>query len=1269
MTRFWLALALSSPVLAAPVEPPLLTVPRCPAAPVIDGKLDDAAWQFAAVAGGYVVPGLGVLARHPATTAAMWDERALYLGCHVYSGPKPVLAGQKRERDGAVWNDDAVELFLDPGQTRSHSIQLIVNHLGSFYDARDRDPKVDLDLQWAAADLPDGWSCELAVPFAALGRGTPAAGERWGATFCSDVNGAGPELSTWADTGPSYDTPARFGTLVFGDGPAASLGPLGLPRNDRWRVPVAVPAGGAGPVSVSVRLLRAGQAVAEKSAALASDPATAVGQALEVGSNVGGPHLLVVEASAAGRVIMSQRIPLELGGRMTLVVPGVVLGSEVLVRLGAEPTAGRTAAIGLLDAAGKVLAQRGPVAFEGASLNLSLPAPAEPGPYRVRASLMGGGKLLAEADAPFTRQAGPAFLGTRAGVGRRVLEPFTPLSAKGSQVTCWGRTYDFAGPFPRAVTSQGSQVLAGPVTIAGTAGGKALSWTGAGKLVSHDESQAVWQGAARAGGLRLETKSTVDYDGCLTCDLTLRGGGKVDRLALEIPFDARFAKYIHAARLDWANSYSAGVGGQGWQYEKTFMPYVWLGDETRGLAWFAETDEPFDLQHRERTIQVVHEGGRVVLRVNLFDHPVTLPGELRWRFGLQATPVKPVPRRRAHLWHGAYFGMQDETVSVPCGLTYPAEGNFDQAQGSLEALVTVDFDPAAVKEHKQNQALFALKFANGDMVCWFYDYEGSGLWAYIGLGQGYPQTYPVHITANNLGWRRGELHHVCLTWGDRVRMFVDGKPCAESVPHPGLTGNALTDCQLQFAKVGGDEGDWIFHELRVGKTALPPGQIAARAAEALAKGAGWEIPADADTLLLDHYRGLGADRQPLAPAVGRGPGALAEPGLMDGGLVLTPPRERSGLLDFLKAHGVEVVVYHQMWTDLYGLPSTPYPDKLKALIEAVHARGMKIILYIGYGLADISPEMKAWHDQWTVRPPIHWTNGQETQAFDAGCNESAIMECMLAGIDKLADDFAIDGIYMDGTTEAFGCANPEHGCGYLRDGQWQKTYPIWRNREYMRRLYTIFRTKRKDSLLDAHMSGNLVIPELSFCESYWDGEQFEGYTHGQKAAQDLMPLDTYRAEFMGRQWGLRAEFLVYEGRPFTHAEGLSFVLLHDMYVRATGQGADFERITAIWKAFDGFGTSQATWLPYWSQTAVRCGPAGVYCSAYTRPGQGALLVVSNLGREKATATLRLDRKQLGLGADARTARDALGEGRWVLDGDMLQLELGSMEYAVVRVGG
>lgn len=1281
MTRLTTLLAVLASISCGIVAaaPPQVTIPRASAAPTIDGKLEDATWATAAQVSAFTIAGQGTMATHPAATLAAYDDTALYLGFRVPSRSAP--KAEKRERDGAVWQDDAVEFLLDPGRTQKDFYHFIVNAAGSIYDAKNADAKYTAELTAATGREADGWTVEVALPFASLGVAAPKVGESWGGTFCLDAQTPTAEVSSWADTGGRFETPEKFGLLTFGSTTAVQLQPLVPPTHASWKVSLSAVAQAPADVAVKASVLAGKTVMADLDQTLKPTPGQPATADLFATLTYTGRHVLRVTAAAGERVLYSQETAFDYGGQTQLQARDYAFGDHVHLRLTvasealSKPDPGIE--FSLQAATGEPVGARVPVKPVGGEASATLPVPG-PGDYTAFATLLSGEKPFGQAVTSFTVLPRQPYFASRAGQRDAVLVPFTALKAKAGEFTCWGRMYDFGGgPLPVSIKTQQQEVLAGPVRLVGVSGGKSILFRPTNHaLTDPTATGALWRSAAQAGDLGMQATTSVEYDGCLSTTLRLESSldKPIDRLALEIPLKEQNARYIHAAMADWAHSFSDGIEGPGWKWERPFYPYVWLGDEERGLAWFSETDEPFQLNDPAKAIQVEHlANGQVVLRINLIDHPVKLDGPLTWRFSLQATPVKPVPKRLPHLYHGAYFGMESKPYVVNQSLTYPAPGNIDMAQGTLEAVVTVNFDPAQSAANKQNYGLFLLKHSNNNQVCWFWDYVGQGLWFYLGIGPGYPQTYPIHIQANNLGWKKGETHHVALTWGDTTCMYVDGKLVAESVAHPGWLTDALEGTLLQLGAVGSDPGGFTVHELRIAKDVASPEQLSAVASQLQQQGSKLILADTPDTLLLDHFEGLAPNGQPLPAAKFSAAGSLrggtlSRPGAMsDGGLDLGGASEKMTYLDYLKSKGVEVVVYHDTWTDQYGQPTTKYGDELRSLVKGCHDRGIKLIVYFGYGLAGTTPQMQTYHDQWTVWPLIPWSAGTPERTFDAGCNRSPLMEFMCDGIEKLARDFDIDGIYMDGTTECFACVNETHGCGYLRDGKKHPTYSIWRNREFMRRLYTIFHEQRKEPILDQHMSGNMIIPELSFCDSYWDGEQFEGYKFGEQTALELMPLDKYRAEFMGKQWGLRAEFLNYEKRPFTIRESLAFVLLHDMYVRASGGGDHLDQISAVWKAFDDFGTDQATWLPYWKQTAARPAPAGVYCSAYARPNKGSLLVISNLTGKALTATVRLDRKQLQLGKGEVAAHEARTGQTVAVSGDSLSVDLDSMDYALVRI--
>ena len=131
---------------------------------------------------------------------------------------------------------------------------------------------------------------------------------------------------------------------------------------------------------------------------------------------------------------------------------------------------------------------------------------------------------------------------------------------------------------------------------------------------------------------------------------------------------------------------------------------------------------------------------------------------------------------------------------------------------------------------------------------------------------------------------------------------------------------------------------------------------------------------------------------------------------------------------------------------------------------------------------------------------------------------------------------------------------------------------------------------------------------------------------------------------------------------------MSFTLLHDVLVRGS-LGGSLELESKLWHAMDDFGREQAKFIPYWEAAGCfRTNADAVKASGYSRGAKGVMLVVSNLGKDAADARVQLDRKALGLPADARlTATDVVEDTEVPLDGDALSFPLESLDFKVVRV--
>jgi len=243
---------------------------------------------------------------------------------------------------------------------------------------------------------------------------------------------------------------------------------------------------------------------------------------------------------------------------------------------------------------------------------------------------------------------------------------------------------------------------------------------------------------------------------------------------------------------------------------------------------------------------------------------------------------------------------------------------------------------------------------------------------------------------------------------------------------------------------------------------------------------------------------------------------------------------------------------------------------------------------------------------------------------------------VLTGIARMIDEYDIDGVYLDGTTEPFACANDLHGCGYdAPDGTRHRTYPIFEVRDLMRRMRQIVRSRKPEGLISAHMSATVSIPTLAFVDDYWDGEQLDVQEHGFR-----LPLDAFRAEFMGHNWGVPAELLCYYRRPFTYEEAIALGLLHDVPVRPYVRSELLPLMSSVWAAWDAIDINAATWYPYWEGGPVTTNAPDVLVSTHVGPG-GALIVAMNASSEPVQAELQAPPDALGMQAGAPVARNVL----------------------------
>ncbi len=129
---------------------PLSVAVRVPDGSIkIDGLLDEAAWKQAPVITDFKEKGTdNPVAAEQTRVRLLWDSKYLYVGVECDDTDIQAVA---KDRDGEVWNDDAIEAFVNPSGDEMSYLQFDINPLGTWYDGLVTDYQPD--AMWKAAEL------------------------------------------------------------------------------------------------------------------------------------------------------------------------------------------------------------------------------------------------------------------------------------------------------------------------------------------------------------------------------------------------------------------------------------------------------------------------------------------------------------------------------------------------------------------------------------------------------------------------------------------------------------------------------------------------------------------------------------------------------------------------------------------------------------------------------------------------------------------------------------------------------------------------------------------------------------------------------------------------------------------------------------------------------------------------------------------------------------------------------------------------------------
>ncbi|MDA0989600.1 MAG: metallophosphoesterase [Verrucomicrobia bacterium] len=181
--------------------------------PVIDGLLTEACWSTATVVDQFRT--LTMAKPTVTTTAAIsYDADSLYIAFTCDEPNMDGLVAREAVRDGAVWADDSVELFIQPDVNAGPYYQFVVNPLGTLMDGKARDSGYNAVVQSRAIQRSDGWGIEMAIPWSELSAAPLDTTTPMGLLLVR-TRPQSDGISQFPPMNTGNHTPARFGRLAF----------------------------------------------------------------------------------------------------------------------------------------------------------------------------------------------------------------------------------------------------------------------------------------------------------------------------------------------------------------------------------------------------------------------------------------------------------------------------------------------------------------------------------------------------------------------------------------------------------------------------------------------------------------------------------------------------------------------------------------------------------------------------------------------------------------------------------------------------------------------------------------------------------------------------------------------------------------------------------------------------------------------------------------------------------------------------------------------
>jgi len=201
--------------------------------PTIDGSLDEAVWQRAAIIDDFIQqePREGEAASERTEVRVMYDGRNLLVGVHAFdSAADGIVATEMRRDSDRLLDEDNFQLILDTFNDSRNGYMFVTTPLGAKLEQQISEEgegntragliNANVNRNWdgiwdvSTRRTEDGWTAEIAIPLTTL-RFADAATQTWGINFMRNIRRKNEQVY-WAPIPKAYSLTrvSLGGTLV-----------------------------------------------------------------------------------------------------------------------------------------------------------------------------------------------------------------------------------------------------------------------------------------------------------------------------------------------------------------------------------------------------------------------------------------------------------------------------------------------------------------------------------------------------------------------------------------------------------------------------------------------------------------------------------------------------------------------------------------------------------------------------------------------------------------------------------------------------------------------------------------------------------------------------------------------------------------------------------------------------------------------------------------------------------------------------------------------